>query len=400
MKKSIVVFVISVLCLPLVWGQVKSLNIGKVASKNYLSVIKFEMMGDKLIVPVTINGKRYRFLFDTGAPTIISKELDSLLQPKQLGRLNTSDATGKRSRLKVVALESLYFGDVEFIGTASLVYDLNESPIFQCWDIDGFIGSNMLRKSIIQIDSQTKTMILTNNRKNLVLDKKQSTKLRLTQNQSNPYVWIQLKGKESAREELLIDMGADDLYDLSKSHLKPLSEKDIFEIKAKAEGASSVSLFGDAPVNTQYQVLLPKLVVNGYEIKNVVAETTSDNNSRIGASLLRYGKITLDYKGKRFYFQPHSKPFPKVRYEFGFSSTYLNGKLSVGFVWKEELKSKLSYGDEILAINGVEMNAGNLCDLVADRIDSRSNKVLNLTVKNSKGEIQDLRLLGELFTSE
>ncbi|NRA93613.1 MAG: hypothetical protein HRU26_13195 [Psychroserpens sp.] len=87
-----------------------------------------------------------------------------------------------------------------------------------------------------------------------------------------------------------------------------------------------------------------------------------------------------------------------MRYEIDFSSTYVNGNLSLGLVWKKELKSKLSYVDEISVINGVEMNAGDLYDLTSDRIDSQRHKVLNLTVKNSKGEIQDLRLSGQLFT--
>jgi hypothetical protein len=84
----------------LIWflspAQIKTLNLGKASTKNYLSVVKFEKLRDKLIVPVTIEGRQYRFLFDTGAPNIISQELDSILNLKQIGSIPTSDATGKR----------------------------------------------------------------------------------------------------------------------------------------------------------------------------------------------------------------------------------------------------------------------------------------------------------------
>jgi len=196
---------------------------------------------------------------------------------------------------------------------------------------------------------------------------------------------------------LLIDTGADDLYDLTQQNYKVLKQKDIFELKGEAEGASSISLFGDAPVNTQYQVLLPRLVINGFEITNVVAETTNDNNSRIGASVLQYGKMTIDYKGKRFYFHPHEVPFPVKQYEFGFSSTYLNDRLSVGFVWDEQLRDKMAYGDQIMAINGIAIDDNNLCDLVADKIDTRKNEVLTLKIRNSEGETEELILKGTIY---
>jgi hypothetical protein len=97
----------------LIWflspAQIKTLNLGKASTKNYLSVVKFEKLRDKLIVPVTIEGRQYRFLFDTGAPNIISQELDSILNLKQIGSIPTSDATGKRDILKVVSVASLFF---------------------------------------------------------------------------------------------------------------------------------------------------------------------------------------------------------------------------------------------------------------------------------------------------
>ena len=399
MKLKSFIYLIFFLSVVVGQAQLRSLNYGSIAERNYLTIIRFEMMGDKLIVPVSIEGQTYRFLLDTGAPNIISKELDSILNPKEIGSLPTSDATGKRSRLKVVAVKSLQFGDVSFENTATLVYDLNDSAIFRCFDIDGFIGSNMLRKSIIQIDAETKTIILTNNKKNLILDKKQSTKIRLTKNQSSPYLWIKLKGEESGREELLIDTGADDLYDLSKQHYSIFKEKTIFEFIGKAEGASSISLFGDAPVNTQFKLLLPKLEVNGFEIENVVTQTTNDDNSRIGARLLQYGKMTLDYKGKRFYFQPYELSSPEINYDYGFSNTYIKDKLSIGFVWDASLTDKIAFGDEVLAINDFDINETTLCDLVSDTIRPRSKPIMKLKVRNQQGEINEFLFDGKIWLS-
>jgi predicted aspartyl protease len=346
---------------------------------------------------VSINGQTYRFLFDTGAPNIISKELDQLLNPRQIGTLPTTDATGKKERLKVVSVASLHFGDVEFRDTATLVYELKGNSVFSCFNIDGFIGSNMLRKSIVQIDSRKKTIILTDKRKNLNLNKSDGSKIVLTKNQSNPYAWVQLKGNNKGREQLLIDTGADDLYDLSKNYYGFFQDKDIFEPLGKSEGASSVSLFGDAPVSMQYKLLLPTLVVNNYEINDVITETTDDDNSRIGAKILQYGVITIDYKGKRFYFEPHQNPQIDPYYDYGFSSTLIGAKISIGFVWDKDLKELLSYGDEIVAINGMGVTKDTLCAILSDKISTRTMPTIQLQIKNKEGEIRELSLEGTLI---
>ena len=48
---------------------------GTILQKKYYEVIQYESVYDKIIIPVTINGKNYRFLLDTGAPNLISNEV-------------------------------------------------------------------------------------------------------------------------------------------------------------------------------------------------------------------------------------------------------------------------------------------------------------------------------------
>jgi hypothetical protein len=382
----------------LIWflspAQIKTLNLGKASTKNYLSVVKFEKLRDKLIVPVTIEGRQYRFLFDTGAPNIISQELDSILNLKQIGSIPTSDATGKRDILKVVSVASLFFGEVEFVDTPTLVYELNESAVFTCFDVDGFIGSNMLRNSIVQIDGQSQTITLTDKRKNLALDKENSTKIFLTKNQSNPYIWVELKGEKKGREQLLIDTGAGDLYDLSKNYYDFFKDKKIFKQLGTAKGASSISLFGDAPVSTQYKLLLPVLVVNNKELHHVITETTDDDNSRVGAKLLDYGKMTINYKNKRFYFEPYEQIQENTYYDYGFSSTLIGDKLCIGLVWDEALKEDLFYGDEIISLNGMSVTNVVLCDLLTSEDTPRNRPVMNITVREPSGRIKKFELKG------
>ena len=370
-----------------IFSQNIDLNIGETKSKNYFEEFDFELIRDKIIVPVEIRGVTYKFILDTGAPNIISKEISDMINPRLLKTIPITDASGIKENLNVVSIEELKFGNIMFKNTASLVYDTTSNPLFQCFGIDGFIGSNMLRNSIIQIDVERKKITLTDNRKKLALDKKDSSKIKLIGSQSSPYLWINLKGKDKGREQVLIDTGMGGLYDISHRNYDVFKKEKIFNEIGESEGASSVSLFGDVPVKKHLRLHLPLLKINGFEIENYITNTTNSKNSRIGADLLKYGVMTIDYVNKRFYLNPKSKKINIEKPEFNFSKTLKDGKLIIGFVWENELQKKISYGDEILEINGKTIK---ICDLITKESVSEKEASLKLKIKPKKGKIFEI----------
>ncbi|WP_298757520.1 aspartyl protease family protein [uncultured Psychroserpens sp.] len=371
-------------------AQSSNLRQGKVNAKNYYEEIPFEFEKNKIIVPVEIEGKVYRFLLDTGAPNIISSEVLQTVKPKVLTTIPTTDANRKRQQLDVVSLKSLKLGGIEFENASALVYDLNGSDIFKCFGVDGFIGSNLLKQSIIQFDASNKVLILTDKPKKLGLNKKESSKIKLVGNQSSPYVWIELYGKEKGRELVLIDTGMGDLYDLSRENYDIFKSKAIFNAIGQSDGASSVSLFGEVPVNNQLRVHLPKLVINDFEIENCITHTTKDNNSKIGAELLNYGVMTIDYRNKRFYFKPKTETLDVSKPMSGYTSTFKNNTIVIGYVWDKALQKRLNYGDQILAVNGEEITESKICDYITKASNTEELKQLTLKIKNKEGELLDV----------
>jgi len=77
------------------FGQTVKWNNGECKSKNYLDSINFEVVKEKIIIPVEINNKVYRFILDTGAPNMISKELYDELKPQLIKGIPIKDANEK-----------------------------------------------------------------------------------------------------------------------------------------------------------------------------------------------------------------------------------------------------------------------------------------------------------------
>ncbi|NRA93889.1 MAG: aspartyl protease family protein [Psychroserpens sp.] len=381
-----------------VFAQNRPLKEGKVISSNFFESIPFEFVKNKIYVNVEIEDEIYRFLLDTGAPNMISRELYESLQPKLVETIKTSDANNLSQDLKVVQLDQIKLGGVEFEDYSALVFDFNSSPIFRCFEIDGFIGSNMLRDIILQIDAKNKNIIITDKIKQLGLKRKDSEKIKLVNDQSSPYIWIDLKGNESGREMLLIDTGMGDLYDISKTNYKLFSKRDILNEIGESEGASSVSLFGETPKFQQTRLHLPKMIINNFEIDNVITHTTNDDNSRIGAELLNYGVMTIDFRNKRFYFNAYSDSI-NVDGDFGITQTLKDNQLVVGYVWDKKLKDKLSYGDVIVELNGKAIDPLNICDYVVKESLLDGEKIVSLKVKNQQGNIIEIELNKRKFNA-
>ena len=372
------------------FGQQKSLNVGEINTKNYFERVNFEWIKNKIVVPVKIKGKTYRFILDTGAPNTISTRLYQEIKAETIDSILVKDAFGNKDSLRIALVGKLEIGNLTFENTASLVFELNAGNLFTCFKIDGFIGSNMLRNSIVQIDVPNKTLIFTDNKKKLHLNKKNSLKMKLLGVQSNPYVWIKLKGEKSGKEQVLIDTGMEGFYDLSLKHFEMFKSNKIFGVLDCGKGASSIGVFGAPPISKQYRVLTPEIKVANVLFENVLTITNDDDNSRIGSEILKYGLVTIDYKNKRFYYNTTKLQYNLQEEIYGFSFSVKNKKLIVGFVWEEALKSKIAYGDEIVEINGKNIDEFDLCNLFLEGICKKKGCLVK--IKKHDGQFVSLKL--------
>ena len=359
------------------YAQKANFKTGTPKVKNYYTEIKYKNLKGKIIIPVTINNKTYNFLFDTGAPNLISKNIWEKINSKSIKSISISDANQKKQDMVLATIPMLTLGNVTY-------------------KIDGIIGSNLLRKSIVQIKSKDELIILTNNTKKLQLEAANKSKLTLVGKQSSPYININLKGESSGSEILLFDTGASGFYDLNKRHFETFDKKNITQTLSKANGSSSVGLFGVANKSEQYRIRVAELKINNYVFKNVISITGNDNNSRIGSDILDYGIVTLDFRKKLFYFEGYKSVVDLNEKLLGFSPTIENNKLVVGFVWDDSLKDKIEFGDEIIEINEINIQENDICDLITKKSLFEDYAILNFTFINPKGKKTKLTLKREL----
>src|SRR5690606_13265934 len=83
-----------------IFGQGLKDDKGKIVQRNYFEEISFEVVHDKIIVPITIDNKTYRFILDTGAPNLISEKVAKEINLKSHQSISIKDANNIEDQIK------------------------------------------------------------------------------------------------------------------------------------------------------------------------------------------------------------------------------------------------------------------------------------------------------------
>jgi len=379
------------LCATCVYPQEAfTLNLGGTSQQNYYTEIDYENIRWTPIIKVTISGKTYRFALDTGAPVTITKTLFDDLKPKIINKVPIWDTNGKVDSLNIVSLSDIAIGDVVFNDIPAVVP--KDQFFFDCMKVDGFIGSNMLRNSVVHFSSRDHKIVLTDQPDKLNLNREHSSDLFLTQVQSNPVVSIKVAGKGSGTIPALFDTGSAGFFDLALTHFGYAEQAEIFDVLAKSRGRRNIGLYGAGSDTTQYRLRVPELSINGGLFKNVNVSTTTGDDSTIGARFLDFGMVTIDYNNKKFYFEPFEPIVDSHERLFPINCIPRDNKIFIEMIWDEQLKEKMSVNDQVLAINDVDYTNISMCDylLKTDLYDGKNQVVL--TLKTPEGIIKKVAI--------
>ena len=364
------------------FAQPASFNEGGFIQTEYMIELPVEIVRDKWIVKVEVGGIMRRFLVDTGAPLCVTKSLVDELNLEIKKKIPVRDVNGASDSLGIINFPSLFLDKAELKDVPAVV--LNDNVFTECFQLDGFIGSNALRNSVIQFDHKKSMIRITNNAQNLSIQNSNPVAI-VMDNQSGPYLTVSLSRK--AKDRLLFDSGSDDFYSISTSKLKQFKRVKGFEVIMTSTGAGSIGLYGAATSNETHRVLIPQLNFLGTSFSNVLTET-STSRSRIGAAMLKYGVLTLDYKNKQSYFDPFQVPVEFAESHWEITMSYEDNKLVVGKIWSAELQKKISPGDHIIRINDSDTENPDFCFLLKNTL--QNNPTAKLKIKTQQGDVIDV----------
>lgn len=352
-------------------AQTNLLRQGQIINKDFTDTIPFEFVKNKVIIPVFLHGKTRRFILDTAAPCLISKELQAECQFPVLKKELIADINSRLDSTSYVQISSLKIGKIAFENSVGMLADINASLLF-CFSVEGIIGSNLLKNSILHIDYSRKEIILTNQLAVLGLSAN-AINMSLDERQGSPI--IQISPFPKAKEQVFIDTGDDGFYSMSFRSFDFFMEKTNLSnyVVSKTKGAGTSGLYGLEQDTSKHLLQLDSFKISDLYFSGVNAMTQPNPNSRIGAELLKYGTLTLDYLHQKFYFQGFAKE-NTVRFQsensanLGFSLKNEGNTLKVGAVWEESdaFYKGLKVDWTVEKIGDYEVKGKTICNLLLD----------------------------------
>ena len=371
------------------------LNRGGVSEASYYSKLDFEYVRDKLIVPVIIDKDTFRFIFDTGSPTIISEKLQQRFSYPSVVRDTVVDIHGNSREMDVVLVDSLFLNQILFEDIPALVTKMDQLPL-SCYNVDGFIGSNMLRNSIVGIDLDARSIEITDDINRFEVENYRQTAMHLDR-QSSPFISLSLH--PDVKTPFLFDTGSHTFINLSLSEYRSLEDRIHFEIYREGHGSGVMGLFGTGEKKVTYQVGVDSLFFCKTTFMDPLISVTP-TNSKMGVKLLEYGPVVLDYRKERLLFRSQKE---RIRYrsskisEFGFIPVLKENSFRVGVVWDNSLADSLGLqpGYEIIRVNEFNFQTDlkqSFCNVFIHH-KLRSADTLNVLYRNNFEEDQFIQLI-------
>ncbi|SDH67128.1 aspartyl protease family protein [Myroides phaeus] len=375
----------------------KLINKTTIDQKDFKITFPIEVNGASIFVKPTIKGKEYKMLFDTGAVTTISSEMKESLRLKSIKESKVYDIDDKSNKMMYVKIDTLSLEGINFYNVAAIDMDHKAVVAFKCKGFDGILGANVLRKVVWQIDMKAKTITFSN----------ALNSLKISPNIPQIKLYIGVGGVPSittyiGKEKVyntVLDYGFDGGISMNSSLFIKLlkNKKDVKYIEGI--GSTLTGLYGDVIVPRYYTAVIDDLKIGDVIVPKDYVFFNTNYSRSIGASFLRNYKVTLSWKEKTMWLEPHERVNKEVYKGFGYRYALRGNNVYINSIYKnsEAAKKGLQLGDQIVAINGVsytDLNSEEQCKVLY----SERGFTQDITIKRGEVIINKKLEMREMLT--
>lgn len=359
-------------------------------NKNFVETLAFDDKCNMIIVPVIIEGTVYNFLFDTGAVTVVSPQLQEKLGLEPLFSSKLSDGAGIVQEEKFYTLKSLQIGNVLFNNIATAVIDLAKFEKMFCVKLDGVFGTNIMRKCNWKVDYTNKKITFS--------DKKMKPEWKA--------VKIDFKESYSGSPLLIQYMGGKFFYTTMDTGFNgSISIQDSLYFKSnkagklkeyKSYGKSSLTLYDKEVKTEEHLVRIDTMYVGDKLLRNKLADI-EPGGMLIGNRFFKeFGEMIIDWNKEKLYLRDVPVKEDTEHKTFGFTPIKTDEGVFVSTILEgsEAQKQGMELGDAIIAINGKDLT-GNFhdiwCELVPVFMDNTTAKVV-VTIRKTDGTLKEMEI--------
>jgi len=375
--------------------MLKKFYSGKPISKQEISTIPFELEEKHtVVVGVHINNskKEYKFIFDTGAITMI--DVDAA---KELGLKKGREMEMPMKGVKPFRLTNKINVSVGKMNVNDFIIPIMDLKHTFSSDLDGFIGSDFLRFFNTTIDYENQKIVLS--KKDITSENnKKEYRSEIEVSFPTRFPIVEIIINDTATINGMVDTGSPYSFVFPLSYIEKLNEAHKNQL-IKSKGL--FARWPGASANYNYILRIQSLKIGKLEFKNIIVlfadfpKMSKTDNVLIGKDFLDKFLIQINYPSEEMFLIPNKN----LNFETNMFTTGLrlnkdkNNNTYVKAFWEGTAADNnlINLDDEIISLNGkntFELSFKEINNILEDN----NIKDIKLEIKNKTGiKIIDLK---------
>lgn len=323
-----------------------------------VSVIPTRLVFGKIALDASINGMQREFIFDTGSPTVISRQLADELGLETIATNRGRDANGAVVEMDFAIVETITLGGVTFRNVPVLIHDFTSIEMGACVFDGGVIGSELFPGSAWTLDTwHNEIRILSPD-----AERNSNSEWIITvplQASAYPYAPVIRYELGEITDHALFDTGADVSVSLFEGLMEDESVQSLVDAESlqEGEGSMGVSAGGYGEDTRLLRFMLDGLKLGGATLDPLPATTRNVPPTLLGMGLLDRFIVTIDFPAGEMELVPAPYGNEPTPLRPGYAIGFRDGQAEIIqlFGGSRADRAGVRLGDVVLAIDDEPM---------------------------------------------
>ena len=344
---------------------------GNVLQENFKTTIPFNYVNGWIILEVKIQDNTHNFILDTGSSNLITKEFSKELNSKILGAEEIKDVNHTKNSTEYTNINNIKIGGIDFQNTIAGIVDLNKITEIACVKIDGFIGSNLMRKAVWDFDFQNQLITITNDETNLNIPSETIDSKLYIGTAGIPAITVKINGNKILNNT--VDFGNGGVNLLRGDHFNNQKEEHLITEYVRGT-EKAFGGFGRTENKVFYHTMVNELKIGDHTVNNIHTKVKSGAGNNLGLAFFKNYRVILNWNKKKLRMIEITKAGNDTFETYGFSPMYEDGNFYVNTIIETTSAFKLlKQYDKILSINSTNythITEAQYCDVIENGYDN------------------------------